>query len=334
MPSESMAAQSREETAVSSDPSAIQGVQESQFEMPSVSVATQSKEETAITKEPFIATLPPFIFSGIVLALLPMWNSAVFIAAAAILGLLFILCPLRLQMLALAVTAGVIALPQMLFLSTGSGRAQMPKLLHWGYTVDNPTAANVLKYLGFTFGFKWLLIALALIFAGSLQRRFFLAALSLLAVAFSFQFTIEVLANQKFIHIWVIIANLFVAFALWRLWRFSLVGTTLPGKFVAAVLFLLVIPGGVIDFFPIHNTGWGEVTYRNDPLIDWLNKNTSPRDIFLTDRFVNHPILMAGRRVFYGWPYYAWSAGYDASKRDRLYISCSRAGILGKCIIF
>ena len=152
-------------------------------------------------------------------------------------------------MLALAVTAGVIALPQMLYLSTGSGRAQMPKLLHWGYTIDHPTVANVTKYLGFTFGFKWLLIALALVFAGSLQRRFFLAFLSLIAVAFSFQFTIEVLANQKFIHIWVIIANLFVAFALWRLWRFSLAGTTLPGKFVATVLFLLVIPGGIIDFF-------------------------------------------------------------------------------------
>ena len=321
MPSESVAAQSREETAVSSDPSAIQDVRESQIQMPSESMAAQSREETAITKEPFIATLPPFIFSGIVLALLPMWNSAVFIAAAAILGLLFILYPLRLQMLALAVTAGLIALPQMLFLSTGSGRAQMPRLLHWGYTVEPPTVATVAKYLGFTFGFKWLLIALALIFATSLQRRFFLAALSLIAVAFSFQFTIEVLANQKFIHIWVIIANLFVAFGLWRLWRFSLVGTTLPGKFVAAVLFLLVVAGGVIDFFPIHNAGWGEVTYRNDALIDWLNKNTSPRDIFLTDRFVNHPILMAGRRVFYGWPYYAWSAGYDASKRDKLYIS-------------
>ena len=89
-------------------------------------------------------------------------------------------------MLALAVTAGLIALPQMLYLSTGSGRAQMPKLLHWGYTIDHPTVANVTKYLGFTFGFKWLLIALALVFATSLQRRFFLAFLSLIAVAFCF----------------------------------------------------------------------------------------------------------------------------------------------------
>jgi DNA-binding beta-propeller fold protein YncE len=282
-------------------------------------VATEAKHETVFMPQPFRATLTGFIFSGVLLGLIPMWNSAVFIAAAAVLAVLFVLFPLRLQMLALAITAGLIALPQMLYLSTGSGRAQMPRLFHWGYMVDQPTAMNVAKYLGFTFGFKWLLIALALIFASWFQRRLFLAALSLLAVAFCFQFTIEVLANQKFLHIWVIIANLFVAFALWRLWRLSLGGTTLPGKFVAFVLFLLIIPGGFIDLFPIHNTGWSEVQYRNDPLIDWLKKNTTPRDIFLTDRFVTHPILMAGRRVFYGWPYFAWSAGYNASNRDRVY---------------
>ncbi|PYK46605.1 MAG: hypothetical protein DME53_01960 [Verrucomicrobia bacterium] len=298
----------------------LEELPEYQTNPPIASLTTDRGQETAASTEAFVTTLPAFIFSGVLLGLLPMWNSAVFLAAAAILGLLFILCPRRLQMIALGVTAGLIAFPQMLYLSTGSGRANMPKLLHWGYTIDHPTAVNVVKYLGFTFGAKWLLIALALIFATSLQRRVFLAVLSLLAVAFSFQFTIEVLANQKFIHIWVIIANLFVAFALWRLWHLSLGGTTLPGKFAAILIPLIIIPGGIIDFFPVHNTGWSEVTYRNDPLIDWLNKNTTPREIFLTDRFVNHPILMAGRRVFYGWPYYAWSAGYDASKRDRVYI--------------
>ena len=294
-------------------------------EVPRQPTLTEARAAEPVYVGELSCHLPGFIFSGVLLGLLPMFNSAVFLAAAAVLGLLFILLSSATANVGSWLShAGVIALPQMLYLSTGSGRAQMPKLLHWGYTVEHPTVANVAKYLGFTFGFKWLLIALALIFAGSLPRRFFLAALSLIAVAFSFQFTIEVLANQKFLHIWVIIANLFVAFALWRLWRFSLGGTTLPGKFVAAVLFLLVIPGGIIDFFPIHNTGWGEVTYRNDPLIDWLKKNTTPRDIFLTDRFVNHPILMAGRRVFYGWPYYAWSAGYNASKRDRVYTELVR----------
>jgi DNA-binding beta-propeller fold protein YncE len=317
---------------VSDDTTPPEGFPQSQRQTPALSVgenashseaatevAMEAKQQAPLTSKPFRASLSGFIFSGVLLGLLPMWNSAVFIGAAAVLGFLFILFPLRGQMLVLAITTGVIALPQMLYLSTGSGRAPMPRLFHWGYMVDQPTAMNVAKYLGFTFGFKWLLIALALIFASWFQRRLFLAALSLLGVAFCFQFTIEVLANQKFLHIWVIIANLFVAFALWRLWRLSLGGTTLPGKFVATALFLLIIPGGVIDFFPIHNTGWSEVQYRNDPLIDWLKKNTKPRDIFLTDRFVTHPILMAGRRVLYGWPYYGWSAGYDASKHDRLY---------------
>src|SRR2546425_438136 len=180
----------------------LEELPEYQTNPPIASLTTDPGKETAPSTESFVTTLPAFIFSGVLLGLLPMWNSAVFIAAAAILGLLFILCPQRLQMIALGVTAGLIALPQMLYLSTGSGRAHMPKLLHWGYTIDHPTAENVVKYLGFTFGAKWLLIALALIFATSLQRRVFLAVLSLLAVAFCFQFTIEVLANQKFIHIW------------------------------------------------------------------------------------------------------------------------------------
>lgn len=260
-----------------------------------------------------------FLFSGALLGLLPMWNSAVFIAAAAVLAVLFILCPLRPQMIALAVTAAIIALPQIIYLSTGAGRHDMPKLFHWGYTVEQPTALNVLKYLGFTFGFKWLLLAIALIFATSFQRRFFIAISSLGAVAFLFQLTVEVLANQKFLHIWAIIANLYVAAGLWQLWRLRVAGTALPGRFAAVLLFFAIIPGGIIDLFSLHNSYWSEVTFRNDPLIEWLYKETKPRDIFLTDRFVNHPILMTGRRVFYGWPYYGWSAGYDATQRDRVY---------------
>src|SRR5438552_7454369 len=288
-------------------------------QMPALRVTTGANESAVPPAETFRATVAGFIFLGVLLGLLPLWNSAVFVAAFAVLALLFILCPLRLQMLMLAITAGVIALPQMLYLSTGSGRAPTPKLIHWGYTLDHPTVLNVVKYLGFTFGFKWFLVALALVFATGLQRRIFVAVSSLVVVAFFFQLTIEVLANQKFLHIWVIIINLFVAYGLWRLWHLKLGPTTLPGKFAAIVFLVLIIPGGIIDFFPIHKAYWSAVTYKNDPLIEWLTKETKPRDIFLTDRFVNHPILMAGRRVLYGWPYYGWSAGYNASKYDRLY---------------
>ena len=51
----------------------------------------------------------------------------------------------------------------------------------------------------------------------------------------------------------------------------------------------------------------------------WLQENTKPHDIFLSDRFVNHQILLAGRRIFYGWPSFSWSAGYNVSRRDQEY---------------
>src|SRR5438874_7689113 len=60
-------------------------------------------------------------------------------------ALLFILCPLRTQMMALAVSAGVIALPQILYLSTGTGRSPTPNLIHLGFTIDHPTTWNTAK---------------------------------------------------------------------------------------------------------------------------------------------------------------------------------------------
>ncbi len=284
---------------------------------PARSARLTKSELTASETSPNL--LPGFIFSGVLLGLLPMWNSAVFIAAFAVLAVLFLLFPLRLQMVELAVAAGVIAFPQVIYLGTGGGRSPSPDLFHWGYTIENPTIWKVAQYLEFTFGFKLLLVVLALVLASGLQRRFFAAIFSLVIIAFAFQLTTEVLANQKFLHIWIIIANLFVAYGLWRLWRMPIAGTRWPARIAALFLILAIGPGGIIDLFPIHNAYWTQTPFRNDPLIEWLTRETKPRDVFLTDRFVIHPILMAGRRVFYGWPYYAWSAGYDASERDRVY---------------
>ena len=206
------------------------------------------RDSTTFPKQPFWAVIPSFIFSGALLGLLPMWNSAVFIAAAAVLGLLFILCPLRPQMLALAVTAGVIALPQFIYLTVDSVHIPLNEIFHWGFTLPNPTASTVAKYLGFTFGFKWLLIAVALIFANSLQRRMFVAVSGLIVVAFSLKFGIETLLNHKFLNTWVTIINLFCAYALCRIWKARLVGKT-----AAIALIISVTLGGFIEWFRIHN---------------------------------------------------------------------------------
>ena len=260
-----------------------------------------------------------FIFCGVLLGLLPMWNSAVFVASVAVLALLTIFFPLRKQMLVLALTTAIVALPQIFYLKTGNIRSGGYSTLHWGYTLENPTVLNVLKYLGFTFGFKWLLIAVALYFATGFQRRFMLAVSSLLAVAFLFQFSDEVLANHKFLNVWLIVANLFVAYGLWRLWTLILVKSSVPSKVAVLSLFVLITLGGVIDLFPIRNSYFVEIPFEGDPLVSWVTKQTDPKAIFLTDRVGTNRILLAGRRIFYGWPYYAWSAGYLTGERDKIY---------------
>ena len=260
-----------------------------------------------------------FIFLGGLIGLLPMWNGAVFIAAVAVLGVLFILFPLKKEMLALALTAGLVALPQVIYLKTGNVHAAGYSLFHWGYTLDNPTPLNTLKYLGWTFGFKWLAIAVAVFLATSFQRRVMIAISSLLAVAFLFQFSEELLANHKFLNIWLIVVNLFVAFGLWRLWHMAVKGNTLAGKVSAVSLVVVITLGGIMDLFPIRNSYWVEIPFESDRLVRWVKDETDPKAIFLTDRFVTHRILLAGRRIFHGWPYYTWGAGYLAPERDVVY---------------
>ena len=260
----------------------------------------------------------PFVFSGFLLGLLPMWNGAVFTAAAAVLVVLLLLFPLRKQMFILGVTAAIVALPQLIYLKTGNITAG-PSLFHWGYTVDNPGIFNVLYYLLFTFGFKWLLIVVALAVAKSFSRRFFIAISVLIAVAFCMQFSDEVLANHKFLNIWLIMANVFVAFGLWYLWTLKYWKNLFVGKILAVVLTVLITIGGVIDLFPIHNSFWMEMGFTDDPLIKWVTEKTDPKAIFLSYRYVNHRILLAGRRLYFGHPYYAWSAGYPTFERDAIY---------------
>src|SRR5262249_18019831 len=83
----------------------------------------------------------------------------------------------------------LVPVPTGLYLRTGNVHPAAYSLFHWGYTIDNPTILNVLRYLGFTFGFKWLFIGLAVVWMSWFQRRWILAVSGLITVAFLFQFS-------------------------------------------------------------------------------------------------------------------------------------------------
>ena len=274
-----------------------------------------SSQKPIETGKAYPARLSGFIFTGFLLGLLPLWNSAAFVTAFAVAAGMFLLFPYRGHMLSLLITAAAVALPQIAFLFLRSqGFVHGNSIIHWGLVVENPTLPRVLSYFCFTFGEKLLLGLAAVIFCLALPRRLFVALLILPMLAFSTQLSTDIINNHKFLYIWVLLLNLFVAYTIWRVAKVHWVG-----KPAAIALLLAVTLGGAIEWFRIHNDTIVDVPFKQNRLSDWLQTNTSPKDVFLTDRFVIHPILMNGRRIFYGWPYFGWAMGYPTGARDALY---------------
>src|SRR6267378_3314211 len=211
------------------------------------------------------------IFSGVLIGLLPFWNSPVFVSSLAVLGCLFLLFPYRLYLGSLLATAFVLGVPQVLLLRP---RTVDQPIFHWGYTMDNPSIPQVLKYLGWSFGLKWLLLLVALIFLSNAYRKFFLAISSLLVVVFLIQLSTDTFKNHKLLNIWSVFASIFAAFGLWRIGKTNAAGLTLAGVLAIASIF-----GGIVDLFPIHNDPALIVPFRNDRLTQWLLANTKPSDV-------------------------------------------------------
>jgi hypothetical protein len=218
-------------------------------------------------------------------------------------------------MRSLLLTAAIVSLPQLVFLFLrGQGLTHGSSIIHWGLVVENPTLPRVLSFFGFTFGTRFLLGLAAVVVCAPLAQRLFVALLILPILAFSTKLSTDIVNNHKFLYIWILLLNLFVAYSICRAGKLPWLG-----KPVAVALALVVTLGGMIEWFRIHNDIVVDVPFKQNRLSDWLQTNTTPKDVLLTDRFVIHPILLNGRRIFYGWPYFGWSMGYPTGVRDVLY---------------
>ena len=253
-----------------------------------------------------------WILCGVIIGLLPYWNSPTFIAALAVFGCLLILAPARLGTACLLGAALIVGLPQVLLLR--SGNVLKYSLFNPGYTIENPTLWLILKYLAWTFGVKWILLGVALVFANGWQRRLLLALSSLVVIVFLFQLSVDIFNNHKLLNIWATCVNVYAACALWRIAKQRIVGPILAIALALATAF-----GGVVDLFPLHNDPMLAVPYKGDRLSQWLLTKTAPSDVFLTHELLTHPILFTGRKIYLGYTLFAWTAGYNVPDREALY---------------
>ncbi len=282
----------------------------------------EEEDENEFSLTDYIKENSVVVFCGLLLGLLPMWNGAIFLGAAVVLAALILLFPkFRRELLTLAITAAIVALPQIIYLKTGHVKPANYSMLRWGFIIDDAGIFDLLWWTFYTFGFKWILLGIAIYFSTGWQRRLLAAVSFLIPLTYCFRFSVEVLANHKFINLWLVVVNVYCGFAVIKLWNLKAGKSVVPSRIAAVVLLLLIIPGGLIDLMPIKNsdnTNLIRYKWDDNKLINWVKENTDPKSIFLSHKYINHEFLLAGRRLFYGDPYYAWGTDYDTEEREKI----------------
>lgn len=133
-------------------------------------------------------------------------------------------------------------------------------------------------------------------------------------IATTLKLSPDVPVNHKYIMVTSILFDIIMANFIYRMY----IKKGIIVKAVAGLLVFILTFTGFIDLKTLFNMNYYQnVKFSvNDPITKWVKDNTNSRDVFLTSPDVLDPVLLAGRPIYYGHPYYAWSAGYDTYKRE------------------
>ena len=249
---------------------------------------------------------------GIILGLSFFLHTAVFIMTCLVIFCFALVFPkIRKNNLLLLLFAGIVTIFQYLYLTNSSGYSPH---IFLGYLISgNLTIPKFIEFWIYNLGLSVVLIPLGFLFSNRTQKKVFLSFFILFLVGNTVQFSKEIAANHKFFNFSVIVVNMFSAYALLVLWN-----KKKYLKPVVGILFFFMIFGGIIDFFPIYNDRKIELPdYKINKDSSWILNKTSPDSVFLNTTFLYDPASLAGRKIFMGWPYFAWSAGYDTDGRGK-----------------
>jgi len=91
---------------------------------------------------------------------------------------------------------------------------------------------------------------------------------------------------------------------------------------IGLLLVVSMVLTGIIDVFTVRNLNRHtfDVRYASS-FQEWLVTNTHPHDIFLTATWGGpEELFLAGRKAYFGWPFYAWSGGHDTEAREEIFL--------------
>ncbi len=249
---------------------------------------------------------------GIFIGLMPFIHYPVFGMLGILLLIAFMLYPkIRLQLAFAGLTSLYLAIPQILYMGKSNLTFNFIKI---GYLIYHPTLASFLQYWILNLGVTLIFSILGFILSSKDQKKIFIPFLLLFIFGNIFQVSSEIAANHKFFNLYLIGANMFMAFFIVKVWHAKFIG-----KLFTVIVFPFLVLTGIIDFFPIINDRpITIVDIPNNKMATFIKENTPKNAVILNSSFLYHPASIAGRKILMGWPYFSWSAGYDTDKRGKL----------------
>ncbi len=188
-----------------------------------------------------------------------------------------------------------------------------------GYLISGPlTVFSFVRFWFLNLGLHLFLIPAGLFLAPRRIRRILLLPLLLLFITPNLlRFSPDMINNHKIFNFFLIIGSPLSAFTLSRIWRLGRLGKT-----VSVLLCLILISGGVVDFFPVKNDYYVRISdVAGNPDAAFFAGHTPPDAVILNSTWLYHPASLAGRPVFNGYSYFTWSYGYDQSGRENTTIA-------------
>ena len=205
--------------------------------------------------------------------------------------------------------AALVSFPQFLSLNGPSSPAGIT--WHLGYLAEDKSALGLLKFWVANLGLT--LFAPLTLLVPQIRRWWplMIGAFLLLLIPNLVQLSPEIAGSHKLLNQGVLVINLFTATALVLLWNKNIYLKT-----VAIIFSIMLMFSGIMDLMVLKNDGRLAVARVNDPVVDWVKAYTNEQDVFLTSWDSYHPVTLAGRKIYLGWPYFSWSLGYNTTTRQ------------------
>ena len=290
------------------------------------------------------------LLMGLFLGLCAFWNGAAVIGGLLILCGFAVFSDGKLDYLIMAaVTIFFSYLQTKIFIS---GNAMSPQI-YLGFLAEDKTVWGVVKYLFWMSGVFFLGLLVLVWFMRRRERAILLGFIFPTIFAFVLLMTPDINVNHKYIMISYAFLTIFWTWTICNLWTGERVNRNVQiaderktedieneikketsqsdvktgrdrkirkfaGKVLAAILTICLSITGIYDFAVIvkgNGPGRRVAVNMNSDLTCWLAEHLDKNDLLLTPEYSMNEVTMSGVMLYCGWPYYAWSAGYDTNYR-------------------